>query len=98
MTSFITRVNGDNKTYKIIIDTDEEEKYITIQDFCRALIDHSKPTSNIVEVVRCKDCKNSVCIGERYFCDIQYDEWGQPYVVKSDGYCDCGERRTEDDS
>jgi len=48
---------------------------------------------DIVKVIRCKDCKNSVCIGERYFCDIQYDEWGQPYVVKSDGYCDCGERK-----
>ena len=46
-----------------------------------------------VLVVRCKDCKYSVCIGEHYFCDIQYDEWGQPYVVKPDGYCDVGERR-----
>ena len=57
MTSYITRVNGENKTYKIIIDTDEEEKYKTIQDFCRASIDHSKPTSNIAEIIRCKDCK-----------------------------------------
>lgn len=55
------------------------------------------PSADVVEVVRCKDCKNSVCIGERYFCDIQYDEWGQPYVVKPDGYCDVGERRETND-
>lgn len=51
------------------------------------------PAADVVEVVRCKDCKYSVCIGEHYFCDIQYDEWGQPYIVKPDGYCDCGERK-----
>ena len=48
---------------------------------------------DVVEVVRCKDCDKSVCIGEHYFCDIQYDEWGQPYVVKPDGFCDCGKRK-----
>ena len=53
------------------------------------------PSDDVVEVVRCKDCNKSVCIGERYFCDIQYDEWGQPYVVKPDGFCDCGERKDE---
>ena len=56
-------------------------------------IANSIPAADVVEVVRCKDCKKSVCIGERYFCDIQYDEWGQPYVVKPDGFCDVGERK-----
>ena len=53
------------------------------------------PSDDLGEVVRCKYCNKSVCIGERYFCDIQYDEWGQPYVVKPDGFCDCGERKDE---
>ena len=101
MTGFITRVmprsDGENYSYEIIIDTDEEEKYKTIQEFCRALIDHSKPTSNIVEVVRCKDCKHwdieNKPNKESDYCLCEcYRGYKEP-----SGFCDIGERRTEDE-
>lgn len=68
-----------------------DDKEYSYEDICK-ILDEMQST-DVVEVVWCKDCKNSVCIGERYFCDIQYDEWGQPYVVKPDGFCDVGERK-----
>ena len=67
------------------------EEYLSVGDVCR-IVDNM-PSADVVEVIRCKDCKYSVCIGEHYFCDIQYDEWGQPYVVKQDGFCDVAERK-----
>jgi len=47
--------------------------------------------SDYVKVIRCKDCKNGVCTGKYYFCNVRFDEWGQPYEVKPDGFCDCGD-------
>ena len=62
-------------------------------DYAQALSEISQMIDEMPDIVRCEDCEYSVCIGEHYFCDIQYDEWGQPHVVKPDGYCDCGERK-----
>ena len=48
------------------------------------------------EIVRCKDCVNSVCIprniGEDWFCDIKYNEWGELWATSPEGFCDVGER------
>ena len=41
MNEFITRVDDDK--YEVIFKTDEHDKYITVQDLCRKLIDHEKP-------------------------------------------------------
>lgn len=53
-----------------------------------------------LNIVRCKDCVNSVCIprniGEDWFCDIKYNEWGKPWATSPEGFCDCGERKDND--
>ena len=57
---------------------------------------HRTPTADVVEVVRCKDCKHSTT----------YELWnGRPYIaciyngliseVSADHYCSYGERREE---
>lgn len=54
-------------------------------------------SADAVEVVRCENCVNSVCIprniGEDWFCDIKYNEWGEPWATSPEGFCDCGERK-----
>ena len=80
------------------------EKERLLNDFT-GVLDHKTveeciddmPSADVVEVVRCKDCVNSVCIprniGEEWFCDIKYNEWGEPWATSPGGFCDCGERR-----
>ena len=48
------------------------------------------PSADVVEVVRCKDCKwwDSDC----GWCDL----WGNTHEYK-DGYCSYGERKTNDE-
>lgn len=45
-------------------------------DYAQAIAEISQMIDEMPDIVKCKDCNKSVCIGERYFCDIQYDEWG----------------------
>lgn len=45
------------------------------------------PTADVVEVVRCKDCKY-------YMSDICYHDFGLNFM-RSDDYCCYGERREE---
>lgn len=62
--------------------------YSHIQDVVRAL-----PAADVVEVVRCKDCKRCVTrlvMGQqRWYCK----NW---FLVRADFYCADGERRTEE--
>lgn len=55
------------------------------------------PAADVVEVVRCKDCKhykrNIPCVGGHYNgCDEWIDE-GNPITVYDNDYCSYGERR-----
>lgn len=80
------------------IDTDEFEKrikpYDTDDHMDKALYNfaHNKmmdsPTADVVEVVRCKDCKY-FDQAEKYCCDF--------LTAEEDGFCRWGERRTDDD-
>ena len=53
---------------------------------------YSQPSADVVEVVRCRDCRYSDVYGKNCFCE--YD----PIETKSvspNGYCNYGERRPE---
>lgn len=42
--SFITRIErGDCEEYTVIFKTDDEEKYVHIENECRKMIGHTKP-------------------------------------------------------
>lgn len=53
------------------------------------------PSADVVEVVRCKDCKhyyfadNRIPQEQRYVCDLDGDRW------KPDNFCSYGERRED---
>lgn len=57
------------------------------------------PISDVVEVIRCKDCKNCLCINDRYMCKrnaIYNDSNGEFYglcAVAKEHFCSYGERR-----
>lgn len=57
-----------------------------------------EPAADVVEVVRCKDCKR--CDGFPEPDDIQPNEIGlckiNMLAVKPDGFCSYGERRDDD--
>lgn len=90
---FITRVERDkDEPYTIIFRTDDADKYKHIENECRKMIGHAKPTEqptvDAVPVVRCKECKyNLTPSGEGAVCD--YDG----YVHKRDWFCADGERK-----
>ncbi len=49
-----------------------------------------QPTADVVEVVRCKDCKESeICPDTLLWCN----QWER--LVPPKGFCHCGERREE---
>lgn len=89
------------------IDADELIKTITSTNFttagandilaicCKIVVDNA-PTADVVEVVRCKDCKhykrNIPCVGGYYNgCDEWIDE-GNAITVYDNDYCSYGER------
>ena len=51
------------------------------------------PAADVVEVVRCKDCKNSY-IWSPYPNELLC-EWWEGLTVDPEGYCSNGERRTD---
>lgn len=74
----------------------------------KALRESSEPTIDVVEVVRCRDCRFSNPIPEHAAkafnaelvrdCTYQRGDWKQVYgfsVVSVDGFCDEGERRVD---
>ena len=58
----------------------------------RSLLIDTEPTADVVEVVRCKDCKWWDNDGDAERCAHKYGGmW-----AKSDGYCSYGERADEE--
>lgn len=96
---FITRVERDkDEPYTVIFHTDDADKYKHIEDECRKMIGHAKPTKqptvDAVPVVRCRDCKHCYAEGFVYVrnvCVKHYD-FGN---VDDDWFCADGERRTQ---
>ncbi len=60
------------------------------------------PTSDVVEVIRCKDCENCLCINDRYMCKrnaIYNDSYKEFYglcAVAEEHFCSYGERKDEE--
>lgn len=90
---FITRVERDkDEPYTVIFRTDDEDKYKHIEDECRRMIGHEKPTVDAVPVVRCKECKHLTDITDyNGWCPRMYD-----YIENFDWFCADGERRSDD--
>ena len=61
------------------------------------------PTDDVVEVVRCKDCENCLCINDRYMCKrnaIYNDSYKEFYglcAVAKEHFCSYGERRKDEE-
>ena len=56
------------------------------------------PTADVVEVVRCKDCKNwshASRVTEHMACDMLCDYYGRKYPTNPTDFCSYGERRTD---
>lgn len=60
------------------------------------------PIDDVVEVVRCKDCENCICINDRYMCKrnaIYNDSCKEFYglcAVAKEHFCSYGERKDEE--
>ena len=65
------------------------------------------PTADVVEVVRCKDCKRRIMSNGVYVCNhtLPTKELSQLFITGVDAYaivepndfCSCGERRADND-
>ena len=53
------------------------------------------PSADVVEVVRCKDCKHYIYDGDRWLCKVLSNNYEPIVDLDSDGYCSYGERRTD---
>lgn len=85
---FITRVErGKDEPYTVIFRTDDADKYKHIEDECRRMIGHEKPTVDAVQVVRCKDCVRGITYSDEKYCNGEFHSM--------DFFCANGERRTE---
>ena len=110
--SFITRIEREkDEPYTVIFTTDDFDKYRHIEDECRKMIGHAKPTVDAVPVVRCKDCKwrprniGLDCYVEHldFPCDANNEEVcpyaaGDPWYNKEPhpyGFCHLGVREEE---
>ena len=62
----------------------------------------AQPTADVVDVVRCKECKHYDEIGMDWG-ECHLDRWGNghayyaPPTVDEEGFCKWGERRDDDD-
>ena len=74
-------VHGANSNYDIPL-------YIA-EDIHKAI--EQLPSADVVEVIRCKDCKHYV--PDDFNC-LQMDTGG--WIYKPDGYCSYAERRNDD--
>lgn len=58
----------------------------------------NQPTADVVEVIRCKDCKHSDKYPKWNSKEYLGCSWnGEVYEVEAEHYCSYGERRTSDD-
>ena len=55
------------------------------------------PAADVVEVVRCKDCKywshETVGMIDHYECDVFCGAYGRGYMTGADDFCSYGERK-----
>lgn len=52
--------------------------------------------TDVVEVVRCKDCKHKFTEYDGSFtCNVFSNSYGLPYRIKSDDFCSRGEKKGE---
>ena len=82
--------------------TEEQNKYFNIGLKCAIRDVKSHPAADVVEVVRCKDCENCLCINDRYMCkrnaiyDNRNDEFHGLCAVKKEHFCSYGERKDKE--
>lgn len=69
----------------------EKEHLVLIDNDFITLI-HDAPTVDAVEVVRCKDCKNGVSVGNDLSCSHFSGLCGLNVVVNNNEFCSYGER------
>lgn len=57
------------------------------------------PAADVVEVVRCKDCKHwyheTAGMIEHYECSVFCDCYGRGYLTGADDFCSYGERKKQ---
>lgn len=87
---FITRVERDkDEPYTVIFHTDDADKYKHIEDECRKMIGHAKPTKqptvDAVSVVRCGECEHRKSPTD--YCEK---------LCKAYVYCKYGERKEKE--
>ena len=76
----------------------EVEEWDPIPHPGQYVVDHVKqwlknfPAADVVEVVRCKDCKYSSANG-KYGCVCKYNERYETHEMYGDDFCSHGERR-----
>lgn len=91
MSDYIRREDATNavyKAYEIILDSGNFSEIQACEQVNRVL--RSVPSADVVEVVRCKDCKHYD--GVHYVRGIAPCKfWGS--MVSSDDYCSRGERK-----
>lgn len=75
-------IDADKIIYSWMVDSDgEEHDGVTLQSIIRKI-----PTADMVEVVRCKECK--------YFCKVS--KYCSDFMTTDeDGFCKWGERRED---
>ena len=88
-----------------VVEGDKAQKEIDYwhdkaQSYEQTILKLSLNKADVVEVVRCKDCKhykrNIPCVGGHYNgCDEWIDE-GNPIIVYDNDYCSYGERADND--
>ena len=80
----------------------EEELTEDYKDGVRCTLEllKTQPTADVVEVIRCKECKhyrkNISCVGGLYNGCSEWLNEGNEIEVREDGFCSYGERREDD--
>ena len=95
---------GKDEPYTVIFRTDDADKYKHIEDECRRMIGHEKPTVDAVPVVRCGECKRRY---KPMDDDLRNEIWCEfiGSTMRKDDFCSYGcadgerkdgERRTDE--
>ena len=66
----------------------DKRDYETAKEMLKSI-----PTSDAVEVVRCKDCKHKYCDGNQIICQKLYWCDGSNFEPAAGDFCSHGERR-----
>ena len=75
------------KKYRTLRERRERKRYTQIFEIG---VKHF-PAADVVEVVRCKDCRHMTIMEKIRFCNV----WRLPNGAGDDGFCNYGERRGE---